>query len=57
MIRYAALAVMQITYGKTTRTSYSDPEVQQDNKCAFVSILDDIFMPITLQIPATSGAL
>jgi len=30
--RYAASVVMSITYGKTTPTSYSDPEVQAVNK-------------------------
>ncbi|KAF9821612.1 hypothetical protein IEO21_00458 [Rhodonia placenta] len=31
--RYAASVVMYIGYGKTTPTSYSDPEVQEVNKC------------------------
>lgn len=30
---YAASVIMAITYGKITPTSYSDPEVQQVNKC------------------------
>jgi hypothetical protein len=48
VVRYAASVVMHITYGKTTPTSYSDPEVQQVNKCVLVSILPDIFMLIML---------
>jgi hypothetical protein len=47
---------MQITYGKTTPTSYSDPEVQQVNQCALVFTLRDIFMPITIQMPGTPRA-
>lgn len=31
--RYAASVIMAITYGKVTPTSYSDPEVQEVNKC------------------------
>ncbi|KAI1790162.1 cytochrome P450 [Ganoderma leucocontextum] len=30
--RFAASVIMSVTYGKTTPTSYSDPEVQQINK-------------------------
>ena len=33
VFRYAASVIMSITYGKTTPTSYSDPEVQEVNKC------------------------
>ena len=32
MARYAASVIMSLTYGKTTPTSYSDPEVQLVNK-------------------------
>lgn len=32
MGRFAASVIMSVTYGKTTPTSYSDPEVQQINK-------------------------
>ncbi|KAF5370353.1 hypothetical protein D9758_006931 [Tetrapyrgos nigripes] len=31
--RYAASVIMSLTYGKTTPTSYSDPEVQKVNIC------------------------
>ncbi|EGN94605.1 hypothetical protein SERLA73DRAFT_62286 [Serpula lacrymans var. lacrymans S7.3] len=31
--RYAASVIMSITYGKTTPTAYTDPEVTQVNKC------------------------
>ncbi|KZT26043.1 cytochrome P450 [Neolentinus lepideus HHB14362 ss-1] len=31
--RYAASVIMSLTYGKTTSTSYSDPVVQEVNKC------------------------
>lgn len=31
--RYAASVIMTMTYGKSTRTSYSDPEVIQVNRC------------------------
>lgn len=33
LYRYAASVVMTIAYGKTTPTSYSDPEVRAVNKC------------------------
>lgn len=32
-LRYAASVIMALTYGKVTPTSYSDPEVQEVNKC------------------------
>lgn len=32
--RYAASVIMSITYGKTTPTYYSDPEVQEIVRCA-----------------------
>ncbi|KAK0199383.1 cytochrome P450 [Desarmillaria ectypa] len=31
--RYSASVIMTLTYGKTTPTSYTDPEVQQVNHC------------------------
>ncbi|KAK0184452.1 cytochrome P450 [Armillaria mellea] len=33
--RYSASVIMTLTYGKTTPTSYTDPEVQQVNNCLF----------------------
>lgn len=33
--RYAASFIMTLAYGKQTPTSYSDPEVQEVNKCLF----------------------
>lgn len=32
-LRYAASVIMSITYGKTTPTAYSDPEVVAVNRC------------------------
>ncbi|KAK0460394.1 cytochrome P450 [Desarmillaria tabescens] len=34
-VRYSASVIMTLTYGKTTPTSYTDPEVQQVNNCLF----------------------
>lgn len=37
--RYAASVIMTITYGKTTPTAYSDPEVQEVQEClSFIGI-------------------
>ena len=32
-VSYAASVIMTLTYGKTTPTSYTDPEVLEVNKC------------------------
>ena len=41
--RYSASVIMSITYGKTTPTSYSDPEVQEVNRC--LSFLGSVIRP------------